>query len=367
MHGKRNNPNPLCSTLRDCGNAKALRPSLFADHGSVVVRPGSSRPSRGSCCSWLRLSCWSCRSSSGATSARSRSSAFAAQLSHRLDRASAGPRNLGTRPSPFAAAAARWCAARQRSSEAPATEFSSVRVRRSPLAASAFQLKETDAIPRACARARAERARSLGGSTPTRATPTSDPRSPASSPPIDGLEVEVLNFDDSLRLRNETGETVVVEGYEGEPYVRISPDGTVEINQDSPTFYLNQDRFAEAEVPASADPEAASGLASRRRERPVHLARPPHPLHGRGARRRRSRTRRSGPRSSTTRSRSTVGDAAGRDRGNALLGRRGRGLPARRRSSPSASGRAGRRVAVRHRRRRRRGASSDDAEAKEAW
>ncbi len=76
------------------------------------------------------------------------------------------------------------------------------------------------------------------------------------APQIEGLEVEVVNFDDSLRLRNETGETVVVEGYEGEPYIRISPDGTVEINQDSPSFYLNQDRFAKAEVPASADPEA---------------------------------------------------------------------------------------------------------------
>ena len=41
----------------------------------------------------------------------------------------------------------------------------------------------------------------------------------------------------------------MVEGYEGEPYVRIQPDGTVEINQDSPSFYLNQDRFGEAPVP----------------------------------------------------------------------------------------------------------------------
>jgi hypothetical protein len=75
-------------------------------------------------------------------------------------------------------------------------------------------------------------------------------------PQVPGLEVEVINFDDSLLLRNETGETVVVEGYEGEPYVRIEPDGTVEINQDSPTFYLNQDRFAEAPVPESADATA---------------------------------------------------------------------------------------------------------------
>jgi hypothetical protein len=75
-------------------------------------------------------------------------------------------------------------------------------------------------------------------------------------PQVPGLEVEVINFDDSLLLRNETDETVEVEGYEGEPYVRIQPDGTVEINQDSPTFYLNQDRFADAPVPESADETA---------------------------------------------------------------------------------------------------------------
>ncbi len=75
-------------------------------------------------------------------------------------------------------------------------------------------------------------------------------------PPAPGVEVEVLNFDDSLLLRNDSGATVVVEGYQSEPYVRISPDGTVEVNERSPSFYLNQDRFAEASVPDSADPDA---------------------------------------------------------------------------------------------------------------
>jgi hypothetical protein len=76
------------------------------------------------------------------------------------------------------------------------------------------------------------------------------------APPADGLEVEVVNFDDSLRLENDTGETVVVEGYDGEPYVRITGDGAVSVNRRSPSYYLNEDRFARVEVPASADPEA---------------------------------------------------------------------------------------------------------------
>jgi hypothetical protein len=75
-------------------------------------------------------------------------------------------------------------------------------------------------------------------------------------PAVDGVEVSVLNFDDSLRLRNTGDETVTVFGYDDEPYVRIAPDGTVEVNERSPAYYLNGDRFADAEVPASADPKA---------------------------------------------------------------------------------------------------------------
>jgi hypothetical protein len=77
------------------------------------------------------------------------------------------------------------------------------------------------------------------------------------APNVSGIEAEVLNFDDSILLRNESGEMVTVEGYEGEPYARIHPDGTVEVNERSPSLYLNQDRYANADVPDDADPEAA--------------------------------------------------------------------------------------------------------------
>ena len=72
-----------------------------------------------------------------------------------------------------------------------------------------------------------------------------------------GLEVSVVNFDDHVRLVNETGKDVVILGYDGEPLARILADGTVEENLNSPAYYLNQDRLADVEIPARADEEAA--------------------------------------------------------------------------------------------------------------
>jgi hypothetical protein len=74
-------------------------------------------------------------------------------------------------------------------------------------------------------------------------------------PPVDGLEAEILNYDADVVLTNDSGEMVIVEGYEGEPYLRFAPDGTVEANRNSPAYYLNADRYGDADVSASADPE----------------------------------------------------------------------------------------------------------------
>lgn len=75
-------------------------------------------------------------------------------------------------------------------------------------------------------------------------------------PPVEGVRAEVENFDSDLRLVNHSAETVVVEGYEGEPYLRFEPSGLVFVNENSPAAYLNTDRYARAEVPDDVDASA---------------------------------------------------------------------------------------------------------------
>lgn len=73
------------------------------------------------------------------------------------------------------------------------------------------------------------------------------------TPRAEGVSVEVLNRDDRMLLRNTSGEDVMILGYDDEPYARVLADGTVEVNTDSEAYYLNDDRFANVEVPAGVD------------------------------------------------------------------------------------------------------------------
>ena len=67
----------------------------------------------------------------------------------------------------------------------------------------------------------------------------------------------MLQFSDRLQLRNRSGRTVTIVGYEGEPYARVLANGTVEVNKRSPAYFLNQSFYGNVTVPASASPRAA--------------------------------------------------------------------------------------------------------------
>jgi hypothetical protein len=77
------------------------------------------------------------------------------------------------------------------------------------------------------------------------------------TPRFPGLSVEVLEFADRLLLRNNTGKTITIYGYSGEPYARLQPSGAAEQNTRSPAVYLNTSFYANVTVPPSASASAA--------------------------------------------------------------------------------------------------------------
>jgi hypothetical protein len=76
------------------------------------------------------------------------------------------------------------------------------------------------------------------------------------TPKVPGLTIEVLEFADRLLVRNNTGRTVTIYGYSGEPYARVLADGAAEQNRRSPAVYLNTNFYANVTVPPYANATA---------------------------------------------------------------------------------------------------------------
>lgn len=71
----------------------------------------------------------------------------------------------------------------------------------------------------------------------------------------DGVRVSIVGGDTFVRIESD-GVRVEVHGYDDEQYLRISPEGVVEINESSVTSVLNGDRYGSSDI-SKMDPNAA--------------------------------------------------------------------------------------------------------------
>jgi len=58
---------------------------------------------------------------------------------------------------------------------------------------------------------------------------------------VAGLRIEAIDAGARLRLRNATGQEVVVLGYAGEPYLRVGPAGVFENRRSRPPTATGSD------------------------------------------------------------------------------------------------------------------------------
>lgn len=79
----------------------------------------------------------------------------------------------------------------------------------------------------------------------------------AATPKVPGVSFSVIGYDSQYQLINKSSQPVTIFGYDGEPYARVLPDGSVEQNVLSPATYLNRDALGETPVPKSANAKAA--------------------------------------------------------------------------------------------------------------
>ena len=69
-------------------------------------------------------------------------------------------------------------------------------------------------------------------------------------------EFRVVGGDSFLEVTAEPGHTVEIPGYQEEPYIRVETDGTVLVNDRSPTRWVNDDRYGLVTPPADAAADA---------------------------------------------------------------------------------------------------------------
>jgi uncharacterized cupredoxin-like copper-binding protein len=73
---------------------------------------------------------------------------------------------------------------------------------------------------------------------------------------LDGVRWRTYASGDLLEVTVTADVEVIVTGYEGEPYLRITPQG-VAANRNSPATYLNGERYGDVALPPRADASAA--------------------------------------------------------------------------------------------------------------
>lgn len=70
------------------------------------------------------------------------------------------------------------------------------------------------------------------------------------TPTVADVSWRVIDLSDEIQLINHSKQVVTVYGYVGrQPYLRILPSGSVELNENSPAYYQNQSFFAGGVVP----------------------------------------------------------------------------------------------------------------------
>ncbi|MEI8337514.1 MAG: hypothetical protein WCG37_11715, partial [Actinomycetes bacterium] len=87
-------------------------------------------------------------------------------------------------------------------------------------------------------------AHGLGGPQPTNV----DVSTSGADPNISGVTIRMVNLGYLIELNNSGPNTVVVIGYDREPYLRISPSG-VEVNRRSPATFLNRSATPSGSLP----------------------------------------------------------------------------------------------------------------------